>query len=341
MAQFLKRGSLGRMVPAEGGESDPDLCEVRLTAEEYEDFCLRIESAEADRDLVWEQLETAEDESVRAREAADQILENLERIKKEAKQKNDHVIASANRQLEEYKTKIDQEARRRIATAEEAAQEATLRANQAEQALERQINLNHNLKRIARERANADRGITPKKEHDGYLVLSSRQWKEKYMYDLTEEEYKEMPDDFRRKHSYPCSDQRIADAWKSIIQTPYDASIPINQIGPIIEHDDLLHGGILMDLNCQQMSSREFNGEYADFGTNDEGYDINGLYRWAYVANYKSGFWEIEIYTTKSLRVPPHRRPEPVGRKKQKKQKKEKNYEVSEVTYEFDDDEYL
>lgn len=320
MAQFLKRGSLGRLVPAEGGASDPELCEVRLTPEEY--------------DHIWRMVRKAEKEASKAREEAEEAKEKAARdISLE--------VDSSKRQLEEYKIQLDQEAKRRIATAETIAQKALQKVEQTEQALAKQINLNHNLKRIARERANSDRGITPKKEHDGYLVLSSRQWKERYMYDLTEEEYKAMPDEFKRKHSYPCSEQRTADVWKSVIQTPYDASIPIGQIGPIIEMDDLWVGGILADLGCVKMLESEYNGIYDDFGINEDGYGINGLYKWVYVANYKSGLWEMEIFTTKSLRVPPHRRPEPIGRKKPKKQKKEKKYEVSEVTYEFDDDEYL
>lgn len=341
MSQFYKRGSLGRLVPADGGESDPDLCEVRLTAEEYESLCWRIESVEAERDHAWELLEDAEAELVQAREATDQILEQLERVKIEAKQKNEYVIASANRQLDEYRLKINNNAETITNAARENEQKALQRAEQAEENLQKQIYLNKNLKRIARERANSDRGITPKKDHDGYLVLSSRQWKEKYMYELSEEEYKAMPDEFKRKHSYPCSEQRTADVWKSVIQTPYDASIPIGQIGPIIEMDDLWVGGILADLGCVKMLESEYNGIYDDFGINEDGYGINGLYKWVYVANYKSGLWEMEIFTTKSLRVPPNRRPEPVGRKKTKKQKKGKNYEVSEVAYEFDDDEYL
>lgn len=319
MAQFLKRGSLGRLGPADGGASDPELCEVRLTPEEY--------------DHIWRLVRKAEKEASKAREEAEAVKEKAARdIALE--------VSAANHQLTMYKNKIDQEATRRIAEAEEAAQEAFLRAEQAEQALEKQMNLNHNLKRIARERANSDRGITPKKEHDGYLVLSSRQWKEKYMYDLTEEEYKALPDDFRRKHGYPCSEQRTADTWKSIIQTPYDASIPINQIGPIIEEDDLWNGGVLDDIGCSKKLRTEFNGTYHEFGEDENGYRINGLYRWVYHANYKSGFWELEIYTTKSLRVPPHRRP--VVKSKKRKNGEEKR-EIAEVFYEFQDDsnEYL
>lgn len=49
-----------------------------------------------------------------------------------------------------------------------------------EQAISGQLASAQNVYRIMRERANAARGIVPKKSHDGYLVLNSRQWKERY-----------------------------------------------------------------------------------------------------------------------------------------------------------------
>lgn len=49
-----------------------------------------------------------------------------------------------------------------------------------EQAISGELASAQNVYRIMRERANAARGIVPKKSHDGYLVLNSRQWKERY-----------------------------------------------------------------------------------------------------------------------------------------------------------------
>ena len=46
----------------------------------------------------------------------------------------------------------------------------------------------------------------------------------------------------------------------------------------------------------------------------------NMLYRAQYSANYKTGFWELTIYTTKSLRVPENRCPE-----KQERTQRQKN----------------
>lgn len=174
--------------------------------------------------------------------------------------------------------------------------------------MQTQIDLNSNLLRIARERANANRGITPKKEHNGYLVLSSRQWIERYEHELTSAEYAEMPISFRRNHLYPCTTSKAATTWKSILQTPYDASLPLSCIQSKIENTDLWDNDILDDLGCPQMNSSELNGSYGIFEDN-EGNECNGLYRWVYIANYRTGFWEMELYTTQSLTVPPSYRP--------------------------------
>ena len=98
--------------------------------------------------------------------------------------------------------------------------------------------LNGNLIRIIRERANAIRGIVPKKKHDGYLVLSSRQWNERYNHELTLEEYKKKPEEFRRWHQFPYTEHLTAKVWKTVIQKPYDDSLPLSKVCDLVEHYD-------------------------------------------------------------------------------------------------------
>ena len=303
MAQYMKKASLGRMVKAEGGASDPELAEVRLTADEYSELWGRIHSAE------------------RATKEAEEDAVNRENV----------AYRSANRQLAEYEEKVQKEADRRVVAAQRAqsnaeniAAESVRRAEYAESELERQRNLNNNLKRIARERANQARNIRPKKDHDGYLVMISRQWTEHYEYEYTKEEYDALDSSFRNRHSFPYKEKRTASAWKSTIQTPYDASIPLNQIrGQIMS--DLWNGGVLEDIGCPKMLKDEYNGTYYEW-PDEDGYGVNGMYRWTFQANYKAGYWELEIFTTKSLRVPEGRRPVPKNRiagKSEKKKAKE------------------
>ena len=163
----------------------------------------------------------------------------------------------------------------------------------ANQEKERQRFLNNNLKRIARERANAARGIKNKKINPGYIVLGSRQYVQRYK-------------------EYNGNREHIAEAqtWKTTIQTPYDASIPVNQIkGEVFI--DLIDDGLIASLQIYKYLDKNAiigGGEYTTF-EDSEGREENGVYNTQYHANYRSGFWEIDIFHTKSITVPEEMRP--------------------------------
>lgn len=257
------------MLLHEGGASDPELAEVRLTPGEYKKLWQRIQSAEK-----------------AAQEATD-----------DADKREIVVLREANRQLDEYKRKVDAAADQKVVAAQSAQQMAEQRASileaeksGIEESLKKQQNLNNNLKRIARERANARRGIRPKKEHDGYVVLYSMQWRERY----------------RDSNGEKC----VANVWKSVLQTPYDASLPLDAIQDEI-WEELIHA-VLYPLGFRQAQPVEKNGEYRTWtGEDEDGIvkELCGLYRWDCKANYKSGLWELNLYHTKSLRVPEEYRP--------------------------------
>ena len=135
--------------------------------------------------------------------------------------------------------------------------------------------LNENLKRICRERANQARDIRPKKEHDGYIVLSSREWTEKL----------------------PNGSQKTA--WKTVLQTPYDASITLDAVRREIYRE--LSSYVLPDLHCGYANDPDENGMYSES-------EENCMFRWNYTADYRTGFWTVTIYTTDSLSVPIERR---------------------------------
>ena len=132
--------------------------------------------------------------------------------------------------------------------------------------------LNENLLRICRERANQRRGITPKRTHDGYLVLSAREWSER-------------------------TAGGRARAWRTTIQTPYDASLPEAGVIPRIVAD--LKGGVLQDIGCSGI---------ADDGRYPVAADRCMMYRGTFGADYRSGFWLVTIFTNKQLTVPVERR---------------------------------
>ena len=158
------------------------------------------------------------------------------------------------------------------------------------EAMEILESMNRDLKRIARERANQQRGITPKKEHDGYIVLRAEQFKEKWV----------EPDPNKPKRML----HREADVWKSVIQSPVDASFTLEEV-----EETLLRGmdKVLREMGCSNCRNRSENGT---FWTNRDPEDPdNMLYKWKFRADYKAGLWEIDVYTWKALIVPENRRP--------------------------------
>ena len=244
----MKKGSLGILTETSAGISEPDLAEVRLSAAEYADIQKRIKTAE--------QAQSAAEKDV---EYCGELIKNYKDLEKEMQFK--------------------------ITGVEEQLEKAVKEKNNLAELLKRQLYLNDNLKRIAKERANAKRGLTPKKERSGYIVLSSVQYKEHHK-------------------------NGVADVWRSVLQTPYDASLPYEQIG-----DDIwleLYRGVLKSIGIFYMQNRTDNGIYRIWtDINDEGekQEVCGLYRWSFKANFVHNLWEMTMYHTKSLHVPEEYRP--------------------------------
>lgn len=282
----------------------------------------KIDGGAADQDAEY-YVETVEEheESLRWLKKAQEVANNArEASKKAEKEKKQAVerIESAKKQIQQLsRAREDAEKRALVAEKDIAERDERIAVLEKEikelkKRLQSEKYLHRNMQRIMRERANQARGITPKKAHDGYIVLESRQWEERY----TEEHWD--TEDHRERYGDPENRGRAirkgylkiahktAEAWKSTIQTPYDASLPIGQVKSRIEEEI---GEILKDINVETRLKTAYNGTYYDFGINDEGYKKNGMYRWVYKANYRAGLWELEVFTTKSLRVPENRRP--------------------------------
>ena len=181
--------------------------------------------------------------------------------------------------------------------------------------LDKEQKLNDNLMRIMRERANALRGIRPRKAHDGYIVLSSRQFEQHYTYTYTGRELNDLPYEIRRAHRYSYTEHRTALCWRTTIQTPHDASLPFETIKDTI--GDTLILTVLPDLGCTR------NYPLDDFEFEDYYMDEMNLYRILCNANFRSGFWECDVFTTRPLEIPAGRREppkaKPAGGKKSKK----------------------
>lgn len=286
MTKFMKKNSFGMLVEAPGGESDPELAEVRMQPTDYIDLQKQIRKANRDA------LEASEARK-KYKEYADRKIEENKKV----------MAAEVERKVRAAMQLVDSR------DAEIAQLKEKLEA--AEQAVQNEKDLNKNLIRIMTERSNQKRGIKPKKEHDGYVVLDSRQWKQKYTVETWDTEDHETRYANNRgaaiKKGYLRIERREENVWRSIVQTPYDASIELDQIRGRVENE---LGEVLTSIGCERRLKPGYNGTYYDFG------DKNGLYKWQYRANYKSGFWEIEIYTTKSIYVPEYRRNMICGKKK-------------------------
>ena len=220
---------------------------------------------------------------IAARQDASELKQLEEQLRKEADNKIAEAAAIADQKI--------REAQKQLSIAAQRQKNATQRLQDA-QAIEISYELAsaQNVYRIMRERANAARGIVPKKSHDGYLVLSSRQWIDRYPAVIGGKKMQ-------------CS----AAVWKSVLETPYDVALPADQIAQQVEND---LRKVISDIGCHCMVSEKDNGRYkSGMEKIENSREKNVLYKWDLVANFKSGFWSLEIYTTKGLKVPESRRP--------------------------------
>ena len=159
-------------------------------------------------------------------------------------------------------------------------------AEQQESALQRELNAN--LLRITKERANAERDLKPKKEHNGYVVLTSAEKESRY------------------KDSY--GHPRTITLWETAMETPYTVDFEAEQVRGLIREltqaDEDGNWPI-----CRIGITGNYPGKYADMIRNKgcrEDYEEDNimLERWLR-ANYRSGYWELVFLHTKPLSVVP------------------------------------
>ena len=243
----------------------------------------------------------------------------LKKLVQEAEYREDKALNRLNyvrqnfeRELNEQKKKADADTRAQVAREQAIVSEqeniiAKLREelSQAKAEVENVSGLNKNLIRIMTERANQARGIHPKKQHEGYVVLECRQWTEKYVEEVWDHpDHKVQYDNdegraFAKKKRYLMLEHKAANVWKSRIQTPFDASIPMEYFSKeaMGSLDSLVRA-----LGVTHFSS--MLGKYKGFEDGSLEEKRNTMYRIRCNANYREGFWEVEIFTTRALVVP-------------------------------------
>ena len=148
--------------------------------------------------------------------------------------------------------------------------------------------LNQDLLRICRERANADRKLPKKKEHSGYVVLSSSE----------------------KKHHYKDANYqtRQLDAWETILQTPYVVDFTDKQIddltNELFEKEESTSHLMIWRIGITGVSPEGYLAIVREFG--QEKVDKNNIIiEINKRANYRTGYWELALLHTKAIRGVP------------------------------------
>jgi hypothetical protein len=199
--------------------------------------------------------------------------------------------ASQKREIERLRREYEQESENEQ---ENIRQEYELKQKELNQSVrnarflaKKWEDLNKNLLRIMKERANSKRGLQPKKERSGYQLLSSQEYQYIYKHEIVVKEAT-----FNRPEITRTVTNK-AFCFKTIIQSPFDAKLPILDV-KLLFYKDLLKAP-LKYLGVKD--THEFDESILN---SNENYMFKADVR----ANFRSGFMEIEILTTKQINVP-------------------------------------
>ena len=248
MARFVKDGAFGYKA-VPGGQSDPGCTHVILTLKEY-----------------------------------DKLLQEKARAEQEARSTKydaERAIDKAKRDASYTAQKAAEEARQTVAGIESAL--ATERAESAHQRA-----LNANLLRIAKERANADRKLKPKKEHTGYVVATSE-----------EREYR-----YRDGKKW-----KKAKLWETVLQSYYSVDFTEEVARTQIERDLFPKGEtwLIAEIGISGRYGGRYEGMIEDTSVSEDFLKHNILLagQQRLRANFRSGYWELVFMHTKALGVVP------------------------------------
>lgn len=248
MSEFVKKTVMGYR-EVPGGHSDPECTHAILTASEYAKLLRKVSNAEQE-----------------ARNTKYDADKEINRIQSEAQSRIAHIERETAKTVEEW--------------------EKALADEQRESELQRELNAN--LLRIAKERANADRKLKPKKEHTGYVVVSS-----------TEKEHRYKDGNGR---------WRAVVLWETVLETPYTVDFCVEEVRRLIQELFQNNGdgnwliariGINGDYPkgyAEMINDKEWRKDYVQH---------NVMLERRLKANYRTGFWEMIFLHTKPLTAVP------------------------------------
>ena len=249
--KYVKEGILGSYKEVAGGYSDPECTHVLLTLKEYDK--IRGEKSAAVQDKV--NAESWANKEVRA--ANDRADYQIKQAKKEIAQK-----------MEELEGELAE----------------------AKRGIEYQRGLNVNLLRMAKERANADRKLRPKKEHTGYVVTSSKR-----------KEYRYKPGRSRNMETVML--------WETVMQTPYSVDFTAEQAYEQTYEDLYRSGegenGPLQRIGITYIFGKRYEYMLGESWFAGEENADNILLNRSLRADYKTGYWEMTFLHTRPLGIVP------------------------------------
>lgn len=238
IAEFVKKTMLNYR-EVPGGNSDPECTHVILAREEYEKLVAEKQRA------VTEAAETKKSASLQI----DSERRNAQAKMEQAKQEAQATVKSMQETLDD-----------------------------AEKDIEYLKGLNENLLRIARERANADRKLKPKKGHTGYVVVVSSE--KEYRYKVNRREWDTVM------------------LWETVLQSPY--SIEFTEEQAREQTKELEEGAYIERLGI----TAYLPGKYEEV-IETRAWQLYGnrnvMLEKRLRANYKAGYWEVIISHTKPL----------------------------------------
>lgn len=247
MSEFVKKAAFGGYKPVPGGYSDPELSHVILTKAEY--------------DGLLDQIQAAQNETAAAVRQADQ--------------REKSILNQANAKIQQIQSAADKSV---------GELQKELSAERAER--EYQQSLNANLLRISKERANASRKLKPKKEHSGYVVISSTE----------------------KDHSYKYgANRKTVRLWETVLQTPFSIDFTEEQARKEMAElfqDDKVGGWLIEKIGITGVYLDGYREMIQDKDA-AEWMKRNVMVERKLRANFRAGYWEIVFLHTKSLGIVP------------------------------------
>lgn len=251
MGEFVRKTLVGYK-EIPGGRADPECTHVILSLKEYEEQLRRIAAAEQETQATKREAEKA------IRSAKSDAQYKIQIAESEAAE----IVADLEGELEKER------------------QESTY-----------QRGLNKNLLRIAKERANADRKLKPKKEHTGYFIVYTG-----------EKDY-----NYRRERRK----LHRATLWETILQSPYSVDFSEGQARKQIQEDLFEQGAnnswLVSKIGISMIYSYNYEKliELDEWETKFKEANILLRPNLKLRISFRTGYWEAIILHTKPLDVVP------------------------------------